>query len=457
MVGVPTSNRCDTCKKRKKKCDEKRPQCTPCVRSGWECPGYKTYWKFVDEVPRLEEHYTNNKYVLDVVDSKLPETAIEKLRHERVVMWETPPVPRYINPNPAGSAFVFCLGSNVTDRLFPLRLVGSFFQFIPARLGRNSALDDAVECICSIYSRAPPAPNEVSRGTYRDYAKALASLRACLDDPIMRMESETLCASIILALCELVVNIDRGEWSHLLQGTISLLNSRGVQRYKNEFDHAMLESQLGFILGHSMQSREDCFVRFSEWRNLLWHNTSWPFQLDQSPSLRLRTRLMGILVDLPTLIRSATAKESMPQLGSEKKVDDLITSFYQMAVNIQSWLKVDAEPFLTLGTSNQGDHIEYPDLIAGVNDCVSHKALETIEKALRILSKIRSSSNQSRISSLHGEFEGTLLLGDARTMEIRRHRILSAFNFVKRECQFAAKPLEFGLMHIRSADSNDEP
>ncbi|KAH6711179.1 hypothetical protein BKA61DRAFT_613220 [Leptodontidium sp. MPI-SDFR-AT-0119] len=458
MVGVPTSNRCDTCKKRKKKCDEKRPQCTPCLKSGWKCPGYQTRWKFVDEVPRLEEHYANNKFVFDVTDFKISEKAIDKLRNERLVMWEKPTVPRYINPNPLGSAFVFCLESNVTGKLFPLRLVGSFFQFIPARLGRNIALDDAVECICSIYAQALPAPNELPRGIYRDYAKALASLRSCLDDSVLWKESETLCASVILPLCELVVNVDRGEWSDLFRGTISLLRSRGIQLYNNEFDHAMLESQLGFILGYSVQFREDCFIRSSEWRELLWHNKIWPFQINQSPSLRSRTLLIGILVDLPTLIRSATAEKTTPQLGSEKRIDDLITSFYQMAIKIQSCIELEAEPCLISSTSSQGrDHIQYLDLIAGINDCISHKALMVIEKALRILFEMRSRSSYLVARSMHEEFEATLHLGDAKAVELRRHRIVNAFNFVRRECQFAAKLIDFGLRHMQSTGSIDEP
>ena len=40
------------------------------------------------------------------------------------------------------------------------------------------------------------------------------------------------------------MNDGKGKWSHLAHGTTVLLYSRGVQRYKGAFDHAMLESQL---------------------------------------------------------------------------------------------------------------------------------------------------------------------------------------------------------------------
>ena len=49
-------------------------------------------------------------------------------------------------------------------------------------------------------------------------------------------------------LVKLVVNADRGEWSHLAHGTTVLLYSRGVHQYTGAFDHSMLESQLSIIV-----------------------------------------------------------------------------------------------------------------------------------------------------------------------------------------------------------------
>lgn len=129
-----------------------------------------------------------------------------------------------------------------------------------------------------------------------------------------------------------------------------------------------------------------------------------------------------------------------------------------MAIKIQSCIELEAEPCLISSTSSQGrDHIQYLDLIAGINDCISHKALMVIEKALRILFEMRSRSSYLVARSMHEEFEATLHLGDAKAVELRRHRIVNAFNFVRRECQFAAKLIDFGLRHMQSTGSIDEP
>ena len=48
------SRGCGSCKRRRIKCDETRPQCTRCRNSGIECTGYQRRLRFVDETPRIE-------------------------------------------------------------------------------------------------------------------------------------------------------------------------------------------------------------------------------------------------------------------------------------------------------------------------------------------------------------------------------------------------------------------
>ena len=115
-------------------------------------------------------------------------------------------VPPCLENNLLGPALVYCLDSKVKGELIPLRIVGSFFQFIPARIGRNAALDDAVSCLCAIYRGSPATPYSMHKEACKSYVKALSSLRACLDDDAIQTEAETLCASIVLQICEARLN-----------------------------------------------------------------------------------------------------------------------------------------------------------------------------------------------------------------------------------------------------------
>ena len=112
-------------------------------------------------------------------------------------------IPRYLEPNHLGSKLVFHLESKVKGIMIPLWNIGSFFQYIPARLGHNDALDNAIACLCAVYGGTPSStPYTFQQETYRTYANAISSLRGCLDHQIRQMESETLCASILLQSCE---------------------------------------------------------------------------------------------------------------------------------------------------------------------------------------------------------------------------------------------------------------
>ncbi|EHK97162.1 putative Uncharacterized transcriptional regulatory protein [Glarea lozoyensis 74030] len=82
MVGVITSSRCDHCRKRKKKCDEKRPACTRCIQAGLICSGFITRWKFVDEAARVAGQYVGRQFVFDTVDEGL-ESIFEKYEDEK--------------------------------------------------------------------------------------------------------------------------------------------------------------------------------------------------------------------------------------------------------------------------------------------------------------------------------------------------------------------------------------
>jgi hypothetical protein len=179
-------------------------------------------WKFVDESQQLAKYYASRKYVYDIIDLDL-EAAHRRDQSADAdfdvdAVWGEIPhpqrtrnddntifksyIPRYLEANPLGSSLVFCMGSKVNGTLIPLHLVGSFFDFVPARIGFNPALDDVVSCLCSIYSRKYSTPYGYQKDIYQSYVRSLASVRTCLQAPLLRMKSETLCASILLQICE---------------------------------------------------------------------------------------------------------------------------------------------------------------------------------------------------------------------------------------------------------------
>jgi len=125
--------------------------------------------------------------------------------------------------------------------------------------------------------------------------------------------------------------------------------------------------------------------------------------------------------------------------------------------DVKKWLTVEAEPlFLSYASSQQviQEHINYPDIISGVLDCVANTALLTIDKILRFLchARLRSSSLAGR--SRQQQLETSQLLNDPEIIEKWRQRAITAFKFVQGKSKLAAKPLDFGLRQVQSSGSS---
>ena len=215
-----------------------------------------------------------------------------------------------------------------------------------------------------------------------------------------------------------------------------------------------------------MKYREHCFLCYPEWQDLLSQNSSWPFQSSQPPSLSLRTLLAATLVDLPSLMidSSALAESQKCQIGWEGRLDLLIQRAIKMLASATNWLSFEeAEPHFTSNiltdlspTAECGEeHINYPDVLTGVLDCVANTAILAIERLLRRLCLARLRSCGSAMGPSWPKQRGLPWLSDDPDhIQQRYQRAISAFDFVKAESTLAAKPLEFGLRQVQSSDSS---
>ena len=125
-----------------------------------------------------------------------------------------------------------------------------------------------------------------------------------------------------------------------------------------------------------------------------------------------------------------------------------------MSDDVKNWITTEAEPLFLSNASSQRaiqGHVEYPDIISGVLDCVANTALLTIGNMLRFLchaklplSNLPGGSGQHRLDL--GQF-----LDNQQTVEQRRQRAMTAFTFVQGQSELAAKLLGFGLRQVLSS------
>jgi hypothetical protein len=88
----------------------------------------------------------------------------------------------------------------VTDVRYDLSCYGGFLNQIPARLGRNPALDASVGALTTAFPALYTQrllPDAISR-----YIDALRALRICLQDPATAKSLDTLCAIYLILVCQ---------------------------------------------------------------------------------------------------------------------------------------------------------------------------------------------------------------------------------------------------------------
>lgn len=68
-------------------------------------------------------------------------------------------------------------------------------------MNENEALDTAVNALVCAHSDFC-ARKEVSVETLSSYSRALRTLRNCLDDPDIASQAETMCAVMLLLICQ---------------------------------------------------------------------------------------------------------------------------------------------------------------------------------------------------------------------------------------------------------------
>jgi hypothetical protein len=121
-----------------------------------------------------------------------------------VPLWPNQSRPLMSETDKAASRLISMLNDSSGQKLCQIRSHANFIDYVPSLLGNNAALDSSVASLCSLFVDALTGNRTVE--SLRLYGNAVNSLQLCVKNPKLRLESETLCASILLQICEVNLN-----------------------------------------------------------------------------------------------------------------------------------------------------------------------------------------------------------------------------------------------------------
>ncbi|KAL4874466.1 hypothetical protein BJY04DRAFT_203834 [Aspergillus karnatakaensis] len=274
MVGVPRSTGCQTCVKRRVKCDEARPQCLRCTKFGVQCLGYDRPLQFRNSGPdeaqqrqrarairlqRSSSQHQQSQPVLPLSSSpSIDETVAPNLIYEALTSqtkevfydWLIYHFPR------VHSSFVFRVDlgwmnfvRHLTPSQCPPALLWAIRTLITFQMGTLQRNKEAINCARYMYGR----------GIY--YLRKLLQSPAALSD-------ESLAACILLGGYEVLDGNNSKSWIVHTSGIRQLMCARGAQSHKSGIGRTLMISFRPFFIAEAFVFREPCFLADPEWTSL---------------------------------------------------------------------------------------------------------------------------------------------------------------------------------------------
>ncbi|KAE9364403.1 hypothetical protein N431DRAFT_106781 [Stipitochalara longipes BDJ] len=319
------SKACATCIKRKTKCDKTRPVCSQCIKGGWQCPGYVKVWKKREAKSRKTQPRYDQEWLPgqepknEPLESRPKGVKVAIRRKSQAQSASTTLIDLFsLTSTPSDASLLVQLVDHLEGNKLPgmtIRNLGSFFPFIPSRLGHSRALDDAVQCICTAYSALLCSHESVIGQDRREYYQALRSLRLACQDKDEVLSSNVLCAAVLLSWYEILADNLDDSWITHVGGCATLVQLRGPAQHKSGFDHALLKAEEGSITIDSFLKHRPCFLDTPPWRSVVDH----PTELSA-----LRSSAVGpvnaTLARLSTIINELDNLSSLSSLEAEKTI-----------------------------------------------------------------------------------------------------------------------------------------
>ncbi|KAI5456629.1 hypothetical protein BGZ63DRAFT_417610 [Mariannaea sp. PMI_226] len=463
MVGVAgRSKGCNTCRKRRVKCDETKPVCTRCTKAGFECLGY--------ERARMWHHTSTAPFpAADQEAEKQKQDSALAAKHHRV---SSPP------PELSLIAFQgdFCFSFMFSN--FIWRSYGALWlnQAAEGKLG-NLALNATKALSHANFGRSNHKSDIELEGSIQ-YGKCLKRLATELGrGPELVKDGNQLLVPILLLIMHAASNSDRTGAIFHLKGLSRLLYICGPEAFQRQPLLNAFEAARATVLVAGLVGKQRLFFDDQRWRTVPWALDP-KSKTSQSQLLDILVQIPGILQDHAKLehVAASTASSSPELRGIIKRVEEqLVTLFewrwqWQKVSGHQVEVDVDEQPnglaFASLGsigTSSQSTRLRFGHFVAAT-DMMLYNA--TMMWLLALLWKLDPFGAGQRIEScaiaatpnLQDEawkmsFEPLRRPGSSLTVQSPAMEICRAFEWVTRHHSRAKDPTFLYLFPVGMAMS----
>ncbi|RFU23749.1 hypothetical protein B7463_g12589, partial [Scytalidium lignicola] len=282
---------CSTCKKRKIKCDERRPICMNCEKTQRQT-----------NEPGKPESYGGEP-----------------------AEWTSPPA--FTASPPSSDSQKLCMElvhaiESTKNTGFTLELCGKHIPQLPLRIGHSKILDSSISCFLSAHRGLQRPALGPSESQHKQYSRALHHMKLALDAPGEPDLDATVAATIVLADFELF-NGQTHNWITHARGTEAILSAWGPSRIQSPWALDLFIIMTSAMVAASITSRQDYFLDTPKWRNVFERAANRPsiraIERIEIKSWRAYTRLAYVVrsMNSPVVVASPKTAERMLDLWNQ--------------------------------------------------------------------------------------------------------------------------------------------
>ncbi|KAL8652301.1 MAG: hypothetical protein Q9210_002759 [Variospora velana] len=231
MPGVPSGRACDACRKQKK----------------------KQRYKFKNETSELvlarrpipKTKPTSNQPTWILQPNKHPCNGLSSLT----------------------SAFIHRIGQDVHIKFQLTWNFGGFLAAIPRRLGTSAALDAVTDVLVAAHTGYCSGRLAADPWVLAKYTRALSVLRHDLNDMVKARSSESLCAVLVLAIAQLLIDPNKAHAISHIEGAARIMKSRGFVKPKDDFERTLISTLRGPVVFEALLADTIHFCS-EDWKTL---------------------------------------------------------------------------------------------------------------------------------------------------------------------------------------------
>ncbi|KAI1207969.1 uncharacterized protein F4807DRAFT_452527 [Annulohypoxylon truncatum] len=358
MVGIPKSNRCDFCRRRKTKCDENWPICGTCSKAGKKCSGPSKHVKFVyngkhtrrstqwgDISQEETDAYSTDELSVPAL-STTAKTSLLNLRNKTMasgaifsklrIYTRKPQIPKKLPGTRfdllGGKVVMYLKSSEGTG--YSLSTWLSTLGYVPPLLEGNEALFDATNLLLSTWIKLCQGADRNELFDLSSYNRALQSLQKVLNDTHEQTSNATLAATIYLQTTEYIFDYagSVNQISHS-NGIYSILMQRGPPKHGDHLGAQLMLDAFAYMFSLVIAGKIENFYAYPAWAQVIMNffdqwktRTPWVVEvaklLIQAMNLADTINRFTKIWDAPSYLRDEQEIEDLSAV-----VDDLSTHF----------------------------------------------------------------------------------------------------------------------------------